>query len=89
MTESTAGRYGGGLRSDWNVRSDWTRYPRLQLVRNGTASLERHVGQPAAPNRPMARAAGAARERLDTEHSTAYHANSDVTAPLGGKPASH
>ena len=64
-TESDVDHHCGGLRQNWNIRAYRSRTVGLQLDWYWAAPLERHVGQPSAPHRPMAHAPGSAREELD------------------------
>ena len=68
FAESDTDHHCRRLRSHRDIGAHRARRPGLQLQRHGAASLERHAGQSPQTHRPVAHAAGAAREELSIEH---------------------
>ena len=64
VTESVSGYCRGGLRPNWNVGSDWSRWARLQRHGGWATPLEWHVSKSAQTNCPVAHVAGSSREEL-------------------------
>ena len=71
--ESVAGHRRGGLWPDRDVGPDWPRRAGLQCYGGGASPLERHAGQSAQTNRPVAHATRGTREELTANRATSRH----------------